>query len=112
MSIILVLLVIVAIFCGIIYYKRGKKQTLSFDQYYKKAVEKAIKEMKTTNDSVKTILVLAKVNDSDVVPFFYSRHADGRILKKRLNYEPFPFEKCPANVQESISKGEYIIHKF
>lgn len=96
---------------GVYYYVR-KKKPLSFEQYCKNSVDQAIKEKKSLADSVKTILVLAKINEKEVAPFLYIRHADGKITKKRIQYKSFPFNQCPSGAQDSILKGEYIIHKF
>lgn len=107
----LIFLVGVAIVGGALLYFR-KKKPLTFDQYCKNCIDRATKEKESLADSVKTILVLAKINEKEVAPFFYNRYADGKITKKRIQYKSFPFNQCPASVQDSILKGEYIIHKF
>ena len=97
---------------GGVFYTILKKKPQTFEQYCKNSINKATKEKKSLADSVKTILVLAKINEKEVAPFFYNRYADGKITKKRIRYKSFPFSQCPSSVQDSIFKGEYIIHKF
>lgn len=101
-----------AVVGGITYYMHRKNKSMTFETYCENSIAEASKELESTSDSLKTILVLAKLNDSEVAPYFYKKHADGKVTKKRVNYRPFQFDKCPSHVQDSIIRGEYIIHKF
>lgn len=101
-----------AVVGGGTYFLLRKNKPLSFEKYCENCINEATKELKYLESSIKTILVLAKTNESDVAPFLYRKHPDGKITKKRVNYKTFPFDLCPSNVQDSISKGEYIIQKF
>ncbi len=100
-----------AVVGGVFYFCR-KKNPLSFEQYCSNCIDRATKEKESFADSVKTILVLAKFNEKEVAPFFYNRYEDGKVTKKRVHYKSYPFSQCPSSVQDSILKGEYIIHKF
>lgn len=91
-------------------YRKNKSQ--SFEEYTDNCISEAKKEMESISDSIKTILVLAKINETDIAPYFYSRHQDCKVTKKRVNYKSYPFRLCPSHVQDAIIKGEYIIYKF
>ncbi len=94
------------------YYFLRKKNPLSFENYCENCIKEATKELEHLEKSIKTILVLAKISESDIAPFLYRKQSDGKITKMRVNYRTFPFDSCPLHVQDSISNGEYIIHKF
>ena len=95
-----------------VYYKQKTKATLSFPDYCSECESAAEKELSLIDDNIKTILVLAKVDDQNVAPFLYKSCKDGKIRKKRVMRKVYPFDLCPQNIQESISKGEYIIKKY
>lgn len=99
---------------GLTYYYLKKKTPLSFESYCDECLKQASKEVSFSQKDVdKTILVLAKSNEKDVAPYIYYKYPDGKITKRRINYTSFPFDQCPADVQTSILKGEFVInHKF
>lgn len=94
------------------YYHQKKKAKLSFSDYCYGCEMIAGKEMVITDDVIKTILVLAKVDEQNVGPFLYRSYKDGKIKKKRVKYKTYPFSLCPKDIQDLISKGEYIIKKY
>lgn len=51
------------------YYKQKTKATLSFPDYCSECESAAEKELSLIDDNIKTILVLAKVDDQNVAPF-------------------------------------------
>lgn len=87
-------------------------KTMSFSDYCHGCENAAAQELSDQTDIVKTILVLAKTVDGKVAPYLYRRHSDGKVLKKRINYKTYSFEKCPNDVKEAISKGEYIVKRY
>lgn len=92
---------------------RQKKRLLSFEDYCTYCKEKADNEVGLSSDGViKTILVLAKVNNEEIAPFLYRSYSDGKIKKKRVEYKSYPFDQCPIEVQDAISKGEYILNRY
>lgn len=104
-----------ALAAGGYYYSKSRKKStdsMTFSDYCLHCEEAAAKELNTQENIIKQILVLALVADDKVAPYFYRRHADGKLIKKRVNYNTFDFSKCPADVKESIVKGEYIIKKY
>lgn len=106
-------IIVIAIIIGIaLFLIVRKKKPLSYEQYCNGCIEQAKIEMKVSKDALKTILVLTKINDIEVAPFIFIRHEDGKVTKKRIHFKSFPFDKCPSDIQNSISKGECIIHKF
>lgn len=92
---------------------RKKKRTISFEDYCTYCKEKADDEVAfSSSDVTKTILVLAKVDNEKIAPFLYRSYSDGKIKKKRVEYKSYPFNLCPAEVQDSILKGEYILNRY
>ena len=92
--------------------RKQSGDTMSFSDYCHGCENAATQELSEQTNVVKTILVLAKTSDSKVAPYLYRRHSDGKVMKKRINYKTYSFEKCPDAVKEAISKGEYIIKRY
>lgn len=93
-------------------YRQSKFGKMTFTDYCSYCEDTATSEVYSSDDVVKTILVLAKVDETRVAPFLYHRYKDGKIRKIRIDCKTYLFRICPENVKESIFKGEYIIKRY
>ena len=93
-------------------YRKSKIGKMTFTDYCSSCENAATSEIVNSDDVVKTILVLAKVDENRIAPFLYRSYKDGKIRKKRIGYKTYLFSLCPEDVQESINKGEYIIKRY
>ena len=92
--------------------RKQSGNTMSFSDYCHGCENAATQELNGQTDVVKTILVLTKTSDGKVAPYLYRRHSDGKLMKKRISYKTYSFEKCPNDVKEAILKGEYIVKRY
>ena len=92
---------------------RQRKSAITFEDYCTYCKERADDEVDLSSaDVIKTILVLAKVDNEKIAPFLYRSYSDGKIKKKRVEYKTYPFELCPVKVQDAILMGEYILNRY
>lgn len=96
----------------IVAYYRKKNKNISFEEYCFRCEKASEPFDKTSDDVIKTVLLLEKIDDNNVAPFLYKRHKDGKITKLQIKTNTFPLSLCPEDVQNTInkdSKGSYII---
>ncbi len=90
-----------------VYFLKSRKP-LNFDSYCEQCIERGKEQI--SPDAIKTAIVLTKDETGErVIPYLYSRYDDKTVKKKRISIYTFPMSLCPANVKESIEKGEYVI---
>lgn len=89
-----------------------KLQKKSYPEYITDCIKKAEKQIVTSDDIKKTVLVLEQVSEDAIYAVFYRSYNDGKIRKEKIQSTRYRLSLCPENVVKKILDKNCIIKTY
>ena len=84
----------------------------SYPKYVEDCIRKAEKQIVTSDDIKKTVLVLEQVSEDAISAVFYKSYNDGKIRKEVIQSTRYRLSLCPEDIVRKILDKNCIIKTY
>lgn len=84
----------------------------SYPEYITDCIKRAEKQIVTSDDIKKTVLVLEQVSEDAISAVFYRSYNDGKIRKEKIQSTRYRLSLCPEDVVKKILDKNCIIKTY